>query len=499
MKIHTSKLRWDFEKIVKDAIQECRLVAETGVAIAVIKDGQLAFAGGFGLRDRAARAAVDAETIFPIGSATKAFTSMAVSMLAAEGKSAPDTQIKIALDTPIKQLLPDFQLKDPQAANETTLLDILCHRTGLAPHNALWYIGPFARSQLFYRLRFLEPVEPFRAKYVYNNLMYMAAGYLVETLFGESYEQIIKTRILDPLQMTATSLAFPDLTSRANHAKGYEGAGELALKDFTNIGPAAEINSNALDMAKWVQLFLRRGFGENGSVVIGQTALELMYTPFTIPDDHTDTTYGLGWTIGKIHENKRLIFHTGDPEGGSAYVSFMPDDGLGVVVLTNQHCTQGLVNKWPDLVARDIYDHLLNDQLTGKLKLPPRVTPAAGLGAAEASPVAAPAAEVARAAAAAPAAPAALGDYTGMFSNAGYGDFVVGRVGNSLNISYYGLSWPLEPLSDTLFRFRVDAFGTEFPVAVVFTRQNGTTGPIIAFAASLVLFPRVLMIPFLKR
>jgi CubicO group peptidase (beta-lactamase class C family) len=479
MNIHISSLGLDFEQIVKNAIQTAHPpIAHTGVAVAVIKNGQLRFAGGFGYRDRATSAPVTVETCFAIGSATKAFTSMAASMYAEESK--------IALDTPIRQFLPDFQLKDPTAASQTTLLDILCHRTGLAPHNCLWFLGPFTRSQLFYRLRYLEPGTGFRAGYLYNNLMYMVAGYLLESVLGKSYEEIIKTRILDRLEMTATSLSFIDLTSRANHAKGYEQADELALKDFTNIGPAAEINSTVLDMAKWVQLFLRKGVGSNGGVVISQTALELMYSPFTIPDDGTDTAYGLGWTIGKIHENKRLIFHTGDPVGQSAYVSFMPDDGLGVVVLTNQHCTPQMVNHWPDLVATDIYDHLLNGRLTGKLSLPKRVAPS-GLGMAGVPPVAVPPLP-----AVSPIAPAALGDYTGMFSNPGYGDFVVSRSGNSLNISYYGWSWPLLPASDTLFWVLVPAFGTTFPVRVVFAADKSS------FAATLVLHPQI-AVPFVKR
>ncbi len=487
MKIHLSNLGPDFEKVVRDAIAKEQPIADTGVAVAVIKAGQLAFAGGYGFRDRATSAPVDVETCFAIGSATKAFTSMAASIYANEGT--------IALDTPIKQLLPDFELKDPQATSQTTLLDILCHRTGLAPHNCLWFLGPFTRSELYYRLRYLEPGLPFRAGYMYSNLMYMMAGNLLETLLGVSYEDIIKTRILDPLRMSATSLSFADLTTRANHAKGYEKADELPLKDFTNIGPAAEINSHALDMAKWVQLFLNRGLASNGSTLLDQASLEMMYTPFTDPNDGTDTKYGLGWTIGSIPvtsanavQNKRLIFHTGDPVGGAAYISFMPDDGLGVIVLTNQHCTFPLINIWADKVATDIYDHLVYGQLTGKLTLPKR-TAHAGLGMTTPHPaVAAPAA--------APPPPIALGNYTGMFSNPGYGDFVVSRSGNSLSISYYGSSWPLQPLSDTIFLFSVPAFGTIFPVKVVFGKDN--TGAINSFAAHLVLAPP-LDIPFAKR
>jgi CubicO group peptidase (beta-lactamase class C family) len=489
MKVHCSTLGPQFAKVVEDAIRGLQPVKDAGVAVAVVKDGKLAFAGGFGLRDRHAGLKVDAETRFAVGSATKAFTSMAISMYLEE---AYVDEGKIKLDWPIQQLFPDFQMKDPQASSEATLRDLLCHRSGLAPHNALWYLGPFTKSDLFYRLRYLEPFPvpggtAFRKKFVYNNIMYMVSGYLLEVLFGLSYEDILETRIFGPLGMTATSLALADLTSSANYAKGYEKADQLPLKDWANIGPAAEVNSNVLDLAKWVLLFLRKGLASDGSAMISQRLLEQMYTPQISAGNGTD--YGLGWTIGLIRGplfEKQIVFHTGDADGNSAYVSFLPDEGLGVIVLTNQHCTPDLVNIWPDKVAAAIYDHLLHDRVTGQVVLPPRPDrPAAGANAA--APPAAPS-----------VAPAITspGDYTGMFSNPGYGDMVVSRSANDLNISYYSLTWPLQPVSDVLFWFDVRAFGTNFPVFVKFTR--GSTGAIEAFTASLVA-PPVPWIPFAKR
>ena len=486
MEIHCSNLGPEFAKLVKDTIQAHQPIGHTGVAIAVVKDGKLGFAGGYGYRDRGSHAKVNAETCFAVGSATKAFTSMAIAMLVEEGK--------ISLDVPVQQLLPDFQMKDPQASSETTLRDILCHRTGLAPHNALWYIGPFDRSELFYRLRYLDPVPvpggtAFRTKFVYNNLMYGIAGHLLEMLFGVSYEDILEGHIFGPLQMTATSLSLADLTASANYAKGYEKADEIPLKNWDNIGAAAEINSNVLDMAKWDQLFLRKGLSSDGSVLIGQTALEHMYAPLIGTDDGHGSGYGLGWYVGTVQSqlsDKRIVFHPGDADGNSAYVSFMPDEGLGVIVLTNQHCTTDLVEIWPNRVATAIYDHLLHGQLTGQLVLPPRPAPA--VAAADAAPIAAPAV--------APAI-AAPGDYTGLFSNPGYGDMAVSRSGNNLNISYYDQTWPLQPLTDTLFRFDVLAFGTDFPVFVKFVR--GSNGAIESFAAPLVIQPVVILIPFVKR
>ena len=486
MEIHCSNLGPEFAQLVKDTIQAHQPVGHTGVAIAVVKDGKLAFAGGYGYRDRGTQAKVNAETCFAVGSATKAFTSMAIAILVEEGK--------LNLDVPVQQLLPDFQMKDPQASSQTTLRDILCHRTGLAPHNALWYIGPFDRSELFYRLRYLDSVPvkgggpAFRNLFVYNNLMYGVAGHLLEMLFGVSYEDILEGRIFGPLGLSATSLSLADLTTSANYAKGYELADELPLKNWENIGAAAEINSNVLDMAKWVLLFLRKGLTSNGSVLVSQTALEHMYAPLIATNDGAGSGYGLGWYVGTVQSqlaNKRIIFHPGDADGNAAYVSFMPDEGLGVIVLSNQHCSRNLVEIWPNKVATAIYDHLLHAQATGQLVLPPRPTQTVAAGAA---PMAAPAV---------PPAIAAPGDYTGMFSNPGYGDMAVSRSGNNLNISYYGMTWPLKPLTDTLFRFDVLAFGTDFPVFVQFVR--GSTGAIESFNAPLVVMPTVIMIPFVKR
>src|SRR3954468_23145870 len=128
MKIHMSKLDPGFKNVVRDIIHDIQPVADSGVAVAVLQNGQLAFAGGFGFRDRATSAPVDADTIFAIGSATKAFTSMAVSMFVEAGE--------LSLDEPIKQLFPGFQMKDAQATSEMTLKDVLCHRTGLPRHDA---------------------------------------------------------------------------------------------------------------------------------------------------------------------------------------------------------------------------------------------------------------------------------------------------------------------------------------------------------------------------
>jgi CubicO group peptidase (beta-lactamase class C family) len=305
------------EKVISDAILELEPVTDSGIAVAVIKDGRLQYSGGFGFRDRCAPAKVDANTLFGIGSATKAFTSMAISLLA-EQNPAP-----LQLDVPIKQYLPDFAMKDPEATTKMTLEHILSHRTGLPRHDALWYLGPFARSQLIYRLRYLDPYpHAFGNRFVYNNMMYMVAGSVLEAVAGQTWENFVKTRIFSPLRMSQTDLSIGELSTRANYAKPYQLKTEMPIKDVENIGPAAEINSNVLEMANWVLLFLNHGLTSNGARLITAADLERMYTPYVTVPGQPGTGYGLGWFVGKIHD-KRLVFHQGDTDGYSTYVSFM--------------------------------------------------------------------------------------------------------------------------------------------------------------------------------
>lgn len=455
MEISCSDLGPGFEKIVKDAIEDVQPVADAGIALAVIKNKQLCFAGGFGLRDRGAGRKVDADTCFAIGSATKAFTSMAISMYA--------DQNQIDLEVPIRKYLPDFAMKDAQATAEMTLLDILCHRTGLPRHDSLWYLGPFTRSQLFYRLKYLDPIQgAFRNAFLYNNMMYMVAGYLLESISGFCWEDIVQTQILDRLGMTASSFKLNDIQQLFNHAKGYEKQDEVPLKDFTNIGPAAEINSTAIDLAKWIQMFLSNGaLPGGGNPIIGRASLERMYTGLNSVGN--GVSYGLGWFVDTVRD-QRFVYHQGDADGNTAYVSFMPDAGLGVIALTNQHSTPDLIGKWPDKVTARIYDYLLHGTVTNNLTLPARMDRSVPAG---------PAAPATHAPDAAPASGAAAsGDYTGMFCEPGYGDMSISRAGRELEISYYGSTWPLHQLSDTKFYFKLHAFGTDFVLPVVFHRDG---------------------------
>jgi len=351
------------EQVIAAAIQRHQPFDDTGVAVAVLQDRKLLYKGGFGIRDRASGQKVEPETMFAVGSATKAFTSMALSMLADQGR--------IRLDVPVNQYLRDFAMQDSDAQAEMTLEDILSHRTGLPRHDALWYLTPFTRAQLYHRLRYLDPnTKPgtgFRRSWEYNSMTYSVAAFVLEAVTGERWEAFVKSRILDPLGMAKTNLTMAAFQADPYRAKGYfrkvlpaPALVEMPLKDFDNIAPAAAINSNVIEMAEWVRLHLNHGVTADGTRLIDRALLEKMYDGYiAIPDGGGQS--GLGWAVQSL-QGKRLVSHAGIPDGYFAYVSFMPDDGLGVVVLTNQNYDfflPKLKQAVPALIAADIYAHLL--------------------------------------------------------------------------------------------------------------------------------------------
>lgn len=474
MSIHTSLWGTPFEKIVGDAVASFQPAPDTGVAVAVLKNGNLCFAGGYGLRDRTAGKMVDAHTHFAIGSATKAFTSMLLSLHVPKRGGT--------LDTPIASYAPDFKMKESRVTIDMTLVDILSHRTGLPRHDALWYLGPFTRSQLFYRLQHLTPISgAFRTTFLYNNLMYTAAGHVLECLLGKSWEQSVQDDILNPLGMADTSTTLAELLGSANHAKGYKLLADVPPKDFNNIGPAGEMNSNVLDLAKWVQLFLAKGVASNGNRLIDEASLERMYTGL-LGTGSGATQYGLGWYVAEL-EGRKYVFHDGVADGYTAYVSFMPDEMLGVIVLANQHGIGTLADLWLRKVAERVYDYLLDGKLTGAICLPECPTTEHSIGAA-----AAPAAGI-------PQVTFVPEHYTGMFSDPGYGDMSVSLWGTGLTISYYGQSWLLQPTGVDGFFFLVHAFATVKPVLATFHRDSG--GKVSSLG--LLLQPGIDPIMFTKR
>jgi CubicO group peptidase (beta-lactamase class C family) len=345
-----------FPEFVTKAMAEWKV---PGMAVAVIKDGKVILSEGFGLRDVKNNLKVTPQTVFAIGSSSKAFTATTMGILVDDGK--------VEWDRPVREYLPTFQLWDEFATEKMTPRDLLCHRSGLPRHEAVWYGSPFSRAEIFDRLRYLEPNKDFRAVWQYQNLMFMTAGYLVGVLSQSTWEDFARKRIFEPLGMTSSSFSVDDMKAAADHSLPYaekkDKVEEIPYKNIDAIGPAGSINSNVVDMANWVMMNLNKGkLGDKS--VISEASLTQIQSPQMVVQDPVFLmlsnfpelyypSYGMGWFLTS-YRGHTVLHHGGNIDGFSAMVSFMPRDNMGLVVLSNLNG-----NFLPWAVMFNVYDHLL--------------------------------------------------------------------------------------------------------------------------------------------
>lgn len=307
-----------------------------GMAIAVVKDGKVVLARGFGLRDVAAKEAATPETIFAIGSSTKAFTATLAGMMVDEGK--------LSWDDPVTKVFPELVLKvDREGAKlpadaAVTIRDFLSHRTGFARMDLAWAGGKATRAEILATLTRAKPVSPFRKDFHYNNLGFLAAGMIAAKAAGaESWEALVKERLLGPLGMKDASLSVTVALEDPRVAKGYSWEEEkkdwkhLPMRNIDSVGPAGSINANVTDMARWVLFQL--GKGEiDGKRLIAEKTLEETWTKQIEMGDGGG--YGLGWMLRKWR-GKQVVEHGGNIDGFSAMVALLPEEKAGFVLLSN--------------------------------------------------------------------------------------------------------------------------------------------------------------------
>jgi CubicO group peptidase (beta-lactamase class C family) len=317
-----------------------------GIAVAIVKDGKVVVAKGYGVRKLGVPLAVDEHTLFGIGSNTKAFTAAALAALVDGGK--------ISWDDPVYQRLPGFQMYDPYVSHEMTIRDLLTHRSGMGLGEGdllFWPQTTYTRDDIVYRLRFMKPASSFRSHFAYDNLMYIAAGQIVAEVSGESWENYIRKRIFTPLAMNDSNLsnaAFKPGDDYAwPHSKLANGRQEaIDFVNLDNAGPAGAINSSASDMAKWMLLQLNRGkFLDREGRLFSEAQSKEMWTPQTIlpvndppppllPLKANFYDYGMGWLL-RDYRGRKLVSHTGGVAGFVSRVMLVPQENLGIVVLTN--------------------------------------------------------------------------------------------------------------------------------------------------------------------
>ncbi len=410
-----------------------------GLAMAIVKDGSVVFSEGFGFRDVDQKLPVTPKTLFAIGSSSKAFTAMSVGLMVNDGK--------IEWDTPVRTYLPDFELHNPYASDHMTPRDLLCHRSGLPRHDLIWYGSSLTRAELFSRLKYLEPNKDFRETWQYQNLMFMTAGYLVGKVSESSWEEVVRTRIFEPLGMNNSNFSIETSQKSNDFALPYlerdDALVRIPFRNIDEVGPAGSINSNIEDMVQWVFVNLDNGkLGEKE--ILPEAIVKELQKPQMVMGGNREykeflpITYGLGWMIQPYRGHLR-IHHGGNIDGFSALVSFLPDDNIGMVVLTNRNGSS--MPFLASLYATDLMLDLEPVDWHGRLKAREAKREGEG-GDSEREPE--------RKTGTKPAHP--LEEYAGTYEHPAYGTLSVAKEGNKLVARDNGFVLDLEHWHYEVFR-----------------------------------------------
>ncbi|NTD97447.1 serine hydrolase [Agrobacterium tumefaciens] len=330
-----------------------------GFAVAVVKGDEVILSKGFGYRDIANKKPVTPNTLFAIGSSTKAFTASLIGLLQKDGKLDFDNK---AID-----YLPSLRFYSQEMNNQITVRDLMAHRTGLSRYDFSWLLfNTSNRDSIIHRVRFMQPTAPVRQKWLYNNFMYLAQGMIVEKLTGKTWEQNIQEKFFTPLQMTRSNTNIKTFENDSDASLPYVTTDENVIKkvDYYNIdgmGPAGSINSSVNDLANWLKVWISGGTYNKKEILpssyIREAASSQMVIAPELPGEQADVflgNYGFGWMISS-YRGHYLVEHGGNINGFSANVAFFPSDKLGIVVLTNQN-NSGV----PNLVRSAIADQILN-------------------------------------------------------------------------------------------------------------------------------------------
>ncbi|MES1223802.1 MAG: serine hydrolase, partial [Bacteroidota bacterium] len=407
-----------FNRILKDW-------KAAGFAVAVVEKNKIVYAKGAGFRDLEKKSPVTPNTLFAIGSCTKAFTASLIGLLQKDNK--------LEYDKPVRDYLPELKFYNDAMNDQVTVRDLMCHRTGLPRHDYSWYLFPTTRDSLIQRIRYMEPTAAVREKWQYNNFMFLAQGVLAEKFYGKKWEKIVKEKIFDSLGMNTTNFSVSDMEKSSDAAKGYYVRKDslITAMDYYNIdamGPAGAINSSVNEMANWLITWINGGKFNGREVLpaqyVSEAASSQMVSGGGLPDKENPeihlSTYGFGWSISSYRGHYR-VQHGGNIDGFSAITCFFPSDSIGIIVLTNQNGSTVpaivrniLADRMLKLVRKDWNGDLLKADIKAKAQAKEtekNKTPTAKITGPLTHP---------------------LKDYEGLYSNPGYGTIDISLKNDSL-------------------------------------------------------------------
>ena len=333
-----------------------------GIGVGIVINDKLVFAKGYGYRDYGRKLPFTPTTLCPIASNSKLFTAVAAGMLVEQGK--------LTWDKPVRDAVPTVQFYNDQLNNNVTLRDMLSHRTGVTRHDLIWFKSPFTRKELFEKLKYLEPQQPMRETFLYNNLMFSAVGYIIELKSSKTWENYVRENIFEPLDMNTSTYTISDMLKLPDHGVPYrEKRDSFELyqipyyEDTEGVAPAGAIISNINELSHWLVALMNDG-NYNGKQVLPPNVLKATMQPaIGLPNalgealgywEVLNPDYGMGRQTAS-YRGHLMTFHGGDLPGFHSQVSFLPNEKIGVIVLVIGDHAAPLYN----VVSYNVYERLL--------------------------------------------------------------------------------------------------------------------------------------------
>jgi CubicO group peptidase (beta-lactamase class C family) len=410
------------------------------VGVGVVVGDKLVWAKGYGYRDYEKKLPFTPTTLCQIASNTKLFTAVAAGMLVDEGK--------LTWDKPVRDSVPSIRFYNDDLNRTVTLRDMLAHRTGITRHDSIWFQSSDTRKQLFDKVRYLEPQEPLRQTFLYNNLMYAAAGYMIELQSGKVWEDFVRDRIFGPLDMKSTVYSIADMQKHPDFGVPFTERRDTFeiykipyYEDIGGVAPCGAIVSNIQDMSHWLIALMNDGKYQGRQVLPPDVLKATLEPAIALPNTAAEvrgywevlnSAYGMGrWTAS--YRGHLLAYHGGDLPGFHSQVSFMPREHIGVLVFViGDHCAS-LYNT----ISYNVYERLLGmDQtpwseriLEIRLKGKKAGIEARSKAGADRVPNTKPSHP--------------LADFVGEYEHPAYGVLKIGLKDDQLQFDFHKLQWPL--------------------------------------------------------
>ncbi len=421
-----------------------------GFGVGIVVGDRLVFAKGYGYRDHEKKLPITASTLFPIASNTKLFTAVAAGFLVEEGK--------LTWDRPIRESVPSIQFYDNYLNNSITLRDMLGHRTGITRHDTIWYKSNYTTKELFERLKYLEPKEPPRQLYLYNNMMYAGVGYSIELQSGRTWAEFVRSRILQPLEMKSTVFSIADMLKAPDYGVPFTERRDSAelykipyYEDTEGLAAAGAIISNIEDLSHWLIALINQGKYGGKQILPAKTLQATLEPAIALPNTAGETrgwwevlnrAYGMGRQTAS-YRGHLITLHGGDLPGFHSQVSFLPNERLGVIVFVIGNHTAPLYNA----ISYSVFERLLGinqTPWTARLLEVRLKNKKAGMEARTK-------AGAGRVANTRPSHP--LEDYVGEYEHPAYGILKIAMKDNTLQFDFHKMRFPL-------MHFHYDRFDT---------------------------------------